>query len=617
MKNRYLLLPIILLIMLLSTGCQSNQNIRSASKGYLDLSQVDFNRETVVLNGNWEFYWKQLLTPHDFNFNLIPTGYYNVDMPWSSYPDLKLPSKGYATYRLILKMDDKKHLLNLRLSSIYSEYRLWINGKLLENNISDATHPARYMHHSSYDFTYQGDQLEIIFQIKNDNHIFTGVSQQVELGDSTKMHLLQTFFFSVDFLLAAICLYAGLYNLYIYFQSKRTLNWYFYFGILCLIIFLRTLVTNETILMEAIPDLPYYLGLKLSTLTLPCSLIVLLLNVRIIYRNYIPRKLLLFFLMLHTAYAAIILLGNTYQFSSLLVPYLIMIFLMLMLGIYYAIKMLLGKCNLRNIFFLPSLLLLLSGVAFDTLVYLNLVSGRSILSFDLTLFILINTVFMGIYYRTNLRNIDKLSQTLGQSLQKLDTTQSAFYTAQLKQDFILDALTTISEACRYNPREAEKLIHYLSKFLRCTLSLDNLKNLVPLEKELELVTSFYNILLYKYRNLQIDFDMEDQLLMFQLPPLILHPLLEACIMIAAPEKNNIYLKLSIRQTKEAVTFTIDDNQSIGLEKLSPLLSSKNIQTDSSLYHVHIRLLRIYGHGLLLERSEDNHTVIRFNIPVST
>ena len=37
--------------------------VPQAKQGVIDLRNVDFNQQTIKLNGEWEFYWKQLLTP--------------------------------------------------------------------------------------------------------------------------------------------------------------------------------------------------------------------------------------------------------------------------------------------------------------------------------------------------------------------------------------------------------------------------------------------------------------------------------------------------------------------------------------------------------------------------
>lgn len=74
-----------------------------ANQGYLDLSDWDFEKNgNVKLDGEWEFYWDELLVPSDFTkLNpSTPDGYIKVPSEWdNSIGDAKLSDKGAATYR--------------------------------------------------------------------------------------------------------------------------------------------------------------------------------------------------------------------------------------------------------------------------------------------------------------------------------------------------------------------------------------------------------------------------------------------------------------------------------------------------------------------------------------
>jgi hypothetical protein len=76
-----------------------------AVAGVLDLRDWNFEQEGLVkLNGEWEFYWAQLLTAGDFSEGTSPplTGFFHVPSRWNGYAvnDTALTGDGYATYRL-------------------------------------------------------------------------------------------------------------------------------------------------------------------------------------------------------------------------------------------------------------------------------------------------------------------------------------------------------------------------------------------------------------------------------------------------------------------------------------------------------------------------------------
>lgn len=60
-----------------------------AEKGVLDLTEWDFQKDGAIkIDGEWELYWKQLLTYDDFHEkeNIYkPSGYFNIPKVWNKY----------------------------------------------------------------------------------------------------------------------------------------------------------------------------------------------------------------------------------------------------------------------------------------------------------------------------------------------------------------------------------------------------------------------------------------------------------------------------------------------------------------------------------------------------
>ena len=90
----------------------------------MDLSSWNWEENGIVdLNGEWEFYWGQLLEPDDFKTNnTIKPEYMNVPGEWAQ--------NGYATYRLQVRVPDINTDYNFIFSSMSSSAKLWINGTL-------------------------------------------------------------------------------------------------------------------------------------------------------------------------------------------------------------------------------------------------------------------------------------------------------------------------------------------------------------------------------------------------------------------------------------------------------------------------------------------------------
>ena len=125
----------------------------AAKQGALDLSNWDFDKDSIVtLDGEWEFYWNQLLDPDDFSLGNQHkrTGYIALPGGWNNFilNGKKLPGVGYATFRLIMRQQDDGIIKSLQIGNPFSahrflSYRLWFNGNLLSerNEISKSNNP--------------------------------------------------------------------------------------------------------------------------------------------------------------------------------------------------------------------------------------------------------------------------------------------------------------------------------------------------------------------------------------------------------------------------------------------------------------------------------------------
>ena len=119
-KNMIIIIAFCSFLILLGIlyAARINNNIKVTKEapltinGVLNLENWDFDKDGVVrLDGNWEFYWDQLLEPKDFKGGSIPkmTGYYSISNYWTSYKNdkMKFPSLGYATYRAVIMPGEK------------------------------------------------------------------------------------------------------------------------------------------------------------------------------------------------------------------------------------------------------------------------------------------------------------------------------------------------------------------------------------------------------------------------------------------------------------------------------------------------------------------------------
>ena len=135
---RYRLLFVITILWLVNSNVFAKKNDFQIQNGILDLKLTNIEEiQSIKLQGEMEFYWNQLLEPKDFDNSenkLTPT-FEKIPKGWTSYKidSAKLPNKGYATYRLIInkKPDTTETIYGLKIFTIFSNYKLWVNNVLL------------------------------------------------------------------------------------------------------------------------------------------------------------------------------------------------------------------------------------------------------------------------------------------------------------------------------------------------------------------------------------------------------------------------------------------------------------------------------------------------------
>jgi len=151
-----------------------------AINGTLDLTNADFSHTRHNLDGEWDFFFAELLTPEDF-INGTATDRTTIDVP-GSWHTSGYPLYGYATYRLIIKTDQPS--LMMFLPHIPSASIVWINGeKVFEAGaIGEATPQAIGGRNAFVPFGPVDGQVEVIIQASNYAWFFSGINFSIEIG---------------------------------------------------------------------------------------------------------------------------------------------------------------------------------------------------------------------------------------------------------------------------------------------------------------------------------------------------------------------------------------------------------------------------------------------------
>ena len=183
--------------------------------------------------------------------------------------------------------------------------------------------------------------------------------------------------------------------------------------------------------------------------------------------------------------------------------------------------------------------------------------------------------------------------------------------SQINPHFLFNVLNTMASLIRTNPEKAREVTIDLSSYLR--YNLDNNVKSVELIKELNQIDTYIKIEKVRFGNkLNILYDVDESLYNFQIPSLIIQPLVENSIKHGILKKrDNGCVKIIIKKIGKDIEVIIEDD-GVGIEQTIIDNLDKQIKENIGLKNVHQRLKLLYGEGLNIKKLEQG-TRIKFKI----
>lgn len=290
-----------------------------AVNGLLDLSHWNFEQHGIVkLDGQWEFYWNELLEPTAFlrAEPPEPSGVVEVPSGWRSVTLLQnddiaeddavsVSGNGSATYRLLVRVNESNPLaegpaadgdyaspLAVFIPFANTSYRLWIDGQLAAANgrvgtrpdETDPQHVARLVR-----FTPKGELVEIVMQIANFHFREGGLSHSLELGLADHVAAKQRRVEMVDAFLIGVALFTSMFFLALYAERMEH-RAAAYFSLFVLTMAIRIGFSGNYVVYRILPDIPWEWGLKVEYITGYLLPPLLFLYMRSLFPNELPKR---------------------------------------------------------------------------------------------------------------------------------------------------------------------------------------------------------------------------------------------------------------------------------------------------------------------------------------
>jgi len=336
-----------LLVSLNPRGAVAHQPPR-AEKGVLDLSQWNFESDgPVELSGEYEFYWRRILSPDSLQSDTQAAHFIDVPGVWNGYElnGESLPGRGFATYRLVVFLERPFSHLAFKFLDMGTAYRVFANGDTLLSigkvGTERESSQPRYFP-QVVDFSPDTNRIELVYHVSNFHHHRGGIWEVIKLGTEEQINGLRQRRLWTDLAVFGAILIIGLYHIALFaLRTREHSN--LYFGLFCILIALRMLTTVERILLQIFPEMPWQLFVKIEYLSFSLAVPFFGLYLYHVFPRDTHRPIVNGILIVSVLFAATVTATPVGVFSNLNLPF--QVFMLTALA--YAVGIL-GLANVRR-----------------------------------------------------------------------------------------------------------------------------------------------------------------------------------------------------------------------------------------------------------------------------
>jgi len=420
------------------------ENTPKAVKGVLDLRGWDLDSMgTLYLSGEWEFYWEQFLSGTDFGKNLENKDYLPVPGVWKGheFQEEKLPGSGYATYRLLIYHDHISSSLALKLPTIGSAYKLFVNG----NFISSAGIIGTNFNDNSggyfpkvVEFEPGDEPLEVVFQVSNFNYNKGGLWSSIMFGSEDDIRNNWEINFYFDLFLFGSILIMGLYHLSIFFLRKKEKTALF-FGIFCVLISLRLILTGQMFFNYIFTSFPWSLMVRLEFISFYLGVPVYLIFLGFLFPEDISRLFIKYFSIISGIFLFTVIFTPVRIFTNTTVFFQL---LSVVGGIYLLSMHILTIIRKRKhaLVLLFGYLSLFSMMLNDVLFLNGFIHTRELFPFGLFIFILTQAFLLAGRFINSFSSVERLSIDIAKTEKKyrsiFENSAEGIYQSSIDGKFI-------------------------------------------------------------------------------------------------------------------------------------------------------------------------------------
>ncbi|MEN8907810.1 MAG: ATP-binding protein [Clostridiales bacterium] len=410
----------VIMIIILISGCtQKNNSNLKVENGVLDLSNWSQKKDKVInLDGDWEFYWKQLLTPYDLKNNKVKKKpiMTRINKTLVNMDNSEINNYGFGTFCLTLESNkNKDEILGLYIPMIKSAIKVWVNEKLISEKgkvgKNSKTELQLYKNQVLL-FNANTKTIKITIQMSNFHCYPGGITGDVKFGNVDELQKTYNNNLIFDSVIFGIILIIGFYHIMLFiFQRKEfaTIS----FACFCFAVSFRVIVTGSCLILEYFPNINYELLKKLELANIPIICITLYMFFYFLYLEEFSKKVFKIFVYISVIYFLMfsILLPNFSVEYKILRSY---HFILLTIGIYLVYNIL--KCAKKNKIGAKlnafGFIILFIFVVYDIIVSNLMINKAFLLQLGIIIFIMIQASVIALRFSKIFLRVSQLSEKL-------------------------------------------------------------------------------------------------------------------------------------------------------------------------------------------------------------
>jgi signal transduction histidine kinase len=299
-KNEYIKAGILLIVasivfVMILRGFNGRFSHYPIENGEIDLTEWD-QTTTVMLNGEWEFYWQELLVYEQLT-SRKPEAHVRVPGTWNSYNNIAneiRTGEGYATFKLHLKLPEDMDRMALKLPTMATAYKVYINQNKVCEIGKVATDKQNYkpvLRGETITFGVpETKQADIIIQVANYDYARGGIWYPIRLGTAEGItNYTARIHFQHIFLFGAVAI-MGIF-FFIMFCFKPHIKVTLYFSALCVLLILYYLFNGESYITQFYPNFHFKGMVLIFYICIYTSLGLLMLIIKEILESEISSKI--------------------------------------------------------------------------------------------------------------------------------------------------------------------------------------------------------------------------------------------------------------------------------------------------------------------------------------